>query len=269
VLRYADAAAVERALSASPLARPPAPQARATGDLLTRYQRGAHLEVWAQLRAAGALDGALREESLAVARATMERVRQNVEVVATRLADRGWKSLSGRLHTPPDPADAPLIVELERRTGAPLPPSLRAFWEVVGGVDFAWDYDREDDPPDLEALLAEADPLSVCPAREVGYLFEEWADAIDGAPPALREPYHLDLAPDYLHKVNTSGGAPYGFALPFLGADPIWVNEEHGLPFVDYLRLCFRYAGFPRLEREKDSGAAAFLREATAGLAPF
>ena len=30
------------------------------------------------------------------------------------------------------------------------------------------------------------------------------------------------------------------------------MNEAHELPFVDYLRLCFRWAGFPRLEGDAD-----------------
>jgi hypothetical protein len=33
--------------------------------------------------------------------------------------------------------------------------------------------------------------------------------------------------------------------------DPVLEYEEHALPFVDYLRLCFRWGGFPRLEREE------------------
>jgi hypothetical protein len=267
VLRHADAAAVERALAASPLPPQPAPRVGAQGDLLARYQRGEHSEVWKQLRGYGAIDGDLRHEALAVARATMERVRQNVALLASRLAERGWRALSGSLHTPPDPEDVAMMAEVEKRTGAPLPHSLRAFWEIVGGVDFVWDYQSEEAPADLGVDVVEADPLCVNPARVVDYLFEEWEDRIEGVRPELRDPYNLDLAPDYLHKADISGGPPYGVELPFLGADPIWVNEEHQLPFVDYLRLCFQWAGFPRLER--DARAQTFVREFGAGLIAF
>jgi hypothetical protein len=266
-LRYANAAAVDRALAASPLPLPPPPALRAHGDLVARYQAGEYMEVWKQLRGYGAIGGDLREEALAVARATMQRVRQNVELIASRLEERGWRALSGSLHTPPAPTDEEVMREVERRTGAPLPPSLRAFWELVGGVDFVWDYESDADLPDLGLDVVEADPLSVDPARVTGHVFEEWEDRIDSVRPELRDPYNLPLAPDYLHKANISGGPPYGLELPFVGADPIFVNEEHELPFIDYLRLCFRWAGFSRLQR--DSSAATFVREFGAGLIPF
>jgi hypothetical protein len=71
---------------------------------------------------------------------------------------------------------------------------------------------------------------------------EPWARLLQ----ARRE---LDLAPDYLHKANISGGAPYAITAPNDAADAILENEEHALPFVEYLRLCFEWGGFPRLQR--------------------
>jgi hypothetical protein len=62
-------------------------------------------------------------------------------------------------------------------------------------------------------------------------------------------PFRIDLAPDYLDKANISGGGPYCIEVPFLGADPLVAGERHGLPFVDYLRVAFRWAGFPGLDR--------------------
>ena len=93
------------------------------------------------------------------------------------------------------------------------------------------------------------DPLCVDSPGEVTRLFEEWEDQRLGVNPEFADPFNLDLAPDYLHKANISGGGPYGIELPFLGADPIFVNEVHELPFVDYLRLCFRWAGGVRRRR--------------------
>ena len=135
-----------------------------------------------------------------------------------------------------------------RNHGAPLPVSLLAFWEVVGGINFVWDYERGD-APDLgvDVPMDEMDPLSVDAPEEVTHLFEEWEERRSDIDPEFADPFNLDLAPDYLHKANISGGTPYGIELPFFGADPIFVIEAHGLPFVDYLRLCFGWAGFPRL----------------------
>jgi hypothetical protein len=55
----------------------------------------------------------------------------------------------------------------------------------------------------------------------------------------------VTIAPDDLHKANTSGGEPYEIAVPDLRADGELLNERHHLLFVDYLRLCFRFGGFP------------------------
>ena len=76
------------------------------------------------------------------------------------------------------------------------------------------------------------------------------------------------LAPDDLHKDNTSGGDPYGLLLPCPAADFEFINERHGLLFVPYLRLAvLRWGGFPGLEgREEES---PLLSELTAGLEPF
>jgi hypothetical protein len=104
----------------------------------------------------------------------------------------------------------------------------------------------------------------------VTHVFEEWEDQQSGIDPELVDPFSLVLSPDHLHKANISGGGPYGIELPFLGVDPIFANEAHGLPFVDYLRLCFRWAGFPRLERYTDRpDVREFLLVMGEGLEPF
>ena len=100
--------------------------------------------------------------------------------------------------------------------------------------------------------MDEMDPLCVNSPDEVSYLFEEWKEQRSGVDPEFADPFNLDLAPDYFHKANISGGDPYGVELPFLGVDPIFSEEAHGLPFVDYLRLSFRWGAFPRLERHAD-----------------
>ena len=183
----------------------------------------------------------------------MRRVARGADVLAERLAALGWVPLYGELRTRPRTEDREVMRRIEETTGAPLPVSLRAFWEVVGGINFVWDYERGD-APDLgvDLPMDDMDPLWVDAPEEVTRLFEEWADRRSGVDPELAGPFNLDLAPDYLHKANTSGGAPYRFELPFLGADPVFVNEAHELPFVDYLRLCFRWACFPRLELHAD-----------------
>jgi hypothetical protein len=59
----------------------------------------------------------------------------------------------------------------------------------------------------------------------------------------------VGLAPDDLHKDNTSGGDPYGLELPNPSADFLFMYERHDLLFVPYLRLAIlQWGGFPGLE---------------------
>jgi hypothetical protein len=62
----------------------------------------------------------------------------------------------------------------------------------------------------------------------------------------------VGLAPDDLHKDNTSGGDPYGLQLPNPSADFILMYERHNMLFVPYLRLAIlNWGGFPGLEGRK------------------
>jgi hypothetical protein len=219
VLRYADKDQVTAELDAARTQEPPKEvrwTTQARGDLLSRYRQGEHVAVWEALRRFEAISGSLREEAFEVARETMRRVLHNSGLLIARLKDEGWMPLSGVFHTPPSNEDVPVMAEIEARTGALLPVSIKAFWEVVGGIDLIWDYNRQEDPPGLglDFGLTECDPVSVEPARVVRYLFEEWDDSHDGIDPEVADPYRLDLAPDYLHKAAISGGAPYGVELP-------------------------------------------------------
>jgi hypothetical protein len=275
VLRVADEDRVRTMLSqARALEGPRMPRrhSAASGDLLARYRRGEHEAVWRELRAHEAIDADCRVEALAVATETMTRVARCADRLAERLASRGWTALTGRLRSPPDAGDSNIMADLEAFTSAPLSPALRAFWEIVGGVDFVWDYRNDQPAPDLgpDLPIVEMDPLYVSPPGDVKYLLAEWEERRSTVDPELDDPCNLDLAPDYLHKANISGGAPYGIELPYLGADPVFVREAHGLAFVDYLRLAFRWGGFPRLERHAhDADVRKFVVDMTRDMEPF
>ena len=117
--------------------------------------------------------------------------------------------------------------------------------------------------------MDELDPVSNNPARHGGWLFAEWKKEQAGGDPELIGPFRWDLAPDQLHKANFSGGS-HGVELHFLGVDPPFVDEENGLPFVEYLRLGFRFAGFPGLELYvQQADVREFIEEMTDGFVPF
>lgn len=274
VLRYADPRLVGPALQEAQGReglRIVHAETRAVGDLLDRYLGGEHGSVWSELRSHEALGGELLEEARAVAKETMLRVSRNADRLGKRLAASGWRSLYGKLRSKPRAADREVMRRIEEISGAPLPVSVRTFWEFVGGINFVWDYESGN-APDLGVGLPmdEMDPLCVDPPGVVTRLFDEWEEQREGIDAELADPFKLELAPDYLHKANISGGGPYGIELPFLGADPVFANEAHELPFVEYLRLCFRWAGFPRLERHAARpDVRHFLEVMSKGLEPF
>ena len=277
VLRYVEPELFEPALAEAIKREGPrisSPRTHAFGNLLARYKSGEFVRVWDELRAQGPIAGDLRQEAEAVAEETMKRVAHDLDLLASRFEAKGWVALTGELRTRPKPGDREVFARIERITKSPIPPSLLAFWRVVGGVDLVWDYNTEEPPPailptvslDLDAL----DPLYIDAPGHVEHVFEKWEDHIKTTHPDLLDPFSLDLAPDYLHKANISGGAPYGVDLPFLGADPIFQNESHQLAFVDYLRHCLRWAGFGLLHRHaNESGVKQLIAEFTEGFEPF
>ena len=91
-----------------------------------------------------------------------------------------------------------------------------------------------------------------------------------GSGTTLMEPFRIDLAPDYLHKANISGGMPYAILVPFPGADPVLADERLELPFVEYLRLAFKWGGFPGLEEHAQrDDVQRFVAEFGIGILPF
>lgn len=219
-------------------------------NFLQRYLRGDHEQVWADLRELGpsVRGDEVLDEARSVAVETMRRVRCNVEAVRRRLDDAGYRFQEpDRVHVPP-PADAGEQLDRFEQRHGPLPLSLRAFYEVVGTVDFrqSWEqlvnwYERQRRavPTDPVEYLGEYDPLMVEPLRceyatwQADHAKRSWL-----------------LAPDECHKANYSGGMNYNVLLPDDGADfriyGMIISEQSlfGEHFVEYLRETFRGGGF-------------------------
>ena len=238
--------------------------------LLDRYLAGEHEAVWQELVTLGeaARSEAHAADALAVAYETMHRVEQNVRLLTERLKALGYQFVepgSGglfglrkpRSHEPhvPPPADrARLVAELERESGGPIPLSLRAFFEVVGEVNFLGRHDRIA-PPDSEIL---PDPLVVCGVEEATATVDTWDDELR----------LVAIAPDALHKANVSGGDPYMIAVPSEAADAKVDGEPHDVHFVEYLRIAIRWGAFPGWE-QAGPDAPDELDQLRRGLIPF
>jgi hypothetical protein len=276
LLRAVTPAELDEALAQCPLPPPPpaaAPAPTGPRDFLSRYASGEHAAVWHELRNLGTIaHPALREEAAAVAALTMRRVRANVERITDRLRSASY-SFDDALPpwSPPAPNVEEQIARIERAAGGPCPIALRAFWSVVGGVFWKHAEDVESASPVWGDLpLAECDPLCIDDAETGWWCVDEWLDERQHMHAEAVGPLFMSLAPDYLHKANISGGAPYGIRLPSELADPQFENESHELPFVDYLRLCFNSGGFSRLDQfERCQDALAFVAMLKKDLEPF
>jgi len=216
-----------------------------------RYMAGEHEKVWKELVRLGP---SVREDphaadALAVAYETMRRVDANIRTVTVRLKEMKYEfkiaaqqvnrcarrvegAMSFEAHVPPGPHVGQQLARLEKVAGA-LPLSLRVFYEVAGSVDWMGRH---------PALAPEQD--SICPDPLVVFRLD---DALEECKQRMKEEDEtaVTIAPDDLHKANSSGGEPYEIAVPDLRADGELLNERHQLLFVEYLRLCFRFGGFP------------------------
>jgi hypothetical protein len=245
-------------------------------NLLERYRAGERRPVWDLLRDLGdrVREGPISVEALAVARETMSRARSNIERLIGRLDEVGYRFTASRaveysrpanlnpftrqplekplkpsrkpiVYCPPSADVAAQISELEGQVGV-LPLSVRAWYEVVGEVNLKGSYPGWNLPyldplvmPSLESLLHQIRPWET-PREGEGLGREDFA-------------IHL---PDYVSKDGFSG-ASYWIEVPNAGADaPLegWsesTSDEQKTYFVDYLRLCFRFGGFPGFERRQ------------------
>jgi len=214
---------------------------------LDRYRSGEHESVWTELLANG---NDIRHEpifsdGLAVAYETMIRARENIERLIPRLHNLGYifesplssaDPLDDVVYAPPRPDVQERIAELERPAGV-LPLSLRAWYEVVGTVNFKGTH-----PDWPDALL---DPLVV-------YSVErslDWYHFMVGEVDAGDRGFETIIAPDDYHKSHMSGGPPYAIRLPTYAVDALLLYEWHNTTFVNYLRICFRWGGFPGFAR--------------------
>jgi hypothetical protein len=114
-----------------------------------------------------------------------------------------------------------------------VPLSLKYFYKIVGACNFAWDYESN-----AEILWEGADAVQVCPLNDLlESVIENFEDEIEG----------MDLAADYLHKINVSGGPAYAMEITEKPAiDGELLFEEHNTTFINYLRIVFDNCGFSR-----------------------
>ena len=173
----------------------------------------------------------------------------------TAAGSRKPKDTKAHPHVPPDGGTWKKLRKLEKAAG-PLPLSLRAFYDVVGEVNLMGSH----------AAIA-VPQSSVAPDPLVVHGLDDALAQLDMDEPEDGELY-LAIAPDDLHKANVSGSDPYSIRLPAPVADTLVEYENHGVTFVEYLRIVFAWGGFPGWENA-DAVAPPEVAQLREGLLPI
>ena len=216
---------------------------------LDRYLQGEYERVWDELSAQGEAiyQEPLFDDAVAVAKETMLRVRKNIERITDRLYSLGYAfgtypdghtKIYGytQPHHPPKENIDKEISDFEQLEGiGKFPFSLRLFWQIVGDVDWMGYH---------PLWPAYSDPLVVYPIEAARSDYEDWRYAVNEGDVEAGQ-FGASIAPDYFHKDNVSGGAPYTILVPNPAIDGVLEYERHQTTFVNYLRICFAYGGFP------------------------
>lgn len=126
-----------------------------------------------------------------------------------------------------------------------IPLSLKMFYRIVGGCNFGWDYDTDEN-----YIWQFADPIQITSLDDIVAEMNS-----DNHLSFLKKSYEengfvsLDLSADYFHKNNTSGGPAYSLKLTESPSiDSEFLNEEHATTFINYLRISFDNCGFARIK---------------------
>jgi len=146
---------------------------------------------------------------------------------------------------PPNKQTTKDLNRLETMAGGPLPMSLRAWYEQVGGVSLlGWHSALSPNPDEPHAGVC-PDPLMIDPLKQVCQQFQE--EEFEGSAA------YVSLAPDDVTKAGSGGCGPYGMRVPNACADGVFsvVGFRKGPTFVNYLRNAFKWGGFPGWEGKR------------------
>lgn len=248
---------------------------------LARYRRGERVQVWEEIRALGprCREREYDDEVARVVAETMARVRINVDRLVAGLREEGYEFVAptaADYHTDrsrfyPSGAVEDLIAFLEALRG-PLPLVMTAWMRQVGDVNLVGNHPlwpRADMYTDALVVEFEYGAWDMTAAEVRAHYrseLEAWQWWAEEAGLEAAGGFCLPFAPDVYHKVNVSGGGPYGIYLPDGAADGLVEVEGGQMYFVDYLRHCFKWGGFPGFETMEAGNDRGVVRRLAEGL---
>jgi hypothetical protein len=187
---------------------------------------------------------------------TFNRVADNLNIISAELKNVDYAFKTDFRYNSERPILKPLsntdelLLQLENgvKDFGQIPYSLKAFYKIVGSCNFGWDYDKRP-----EILWKCADPIQLSSLDDLvsEVLDSDWKEYLNELieEDESQLPY-LELAADYLHKDNISGGLPYSIQLTkYASIDSLFMNEPNNTTFIDYLRICMENCGFSRITK--------------------
>ena len=178
------------------------------------------------------------------------RTRFNLDIIYQELVQQNYVFKTGFRHNFERPLHPPLEdtdllldnIQNAIKAFGQVPLSLVYFYKIVGGVNFVWDYEKDEN-----LLWQMADPIQVVSLDELleSVTDQDWIEMTQERI-ADEESPSLILSADVYHKDNISGGPPYSLEItPHKSFDSIFLDEPHETTFINYLRICFEDCGFP------------------------
>lgn len=217
-------------------------------NLFKRYNLGEQETVWQEIY--GYNSNLVQEnydDIILVLNETMCRIEYNLNFIKKHLEYRYGYKFSDTKEKEID------IKKLEKKVlnWGFIPLSLIFFYKHIGSIDLS-------QKKEAENKIYLGDPLYIESIDGVFELLDDgsWEEAMEEK--MEDEPYSLIISPDLFHKENLSGGQSYSIELtPAKKIDSFILNTKYGnLYFIEYLRLCFLYGGFPNfLEFNKDENS--------------
>ena len=145
----------------------------------------------------------------------------------------------------------------------PFPLSIESWYKTVGSINLCGIHEEWYRSFQKEQInYMEIDPLQVLP------ITVDRAKYYSQVTSKNKETTWFGLAPDLHFKHRRSGGGDYFIEIPNSSIDATLRGERHELLFIDYLRFCFKWGGFPGLDLLQNPPLAdiAFL---TQDMLPF
>lgn len=200
---------------------------------------------------------------------TFRRVAGNLAVIYSELKQTGYLFKTDPVYNFEKPLHHPLpdtgiLLDKLDLAVAPfgfVPLSLKYFYRIVGGVNFAWDYETNENIPWERADPVQVASLDTVVSEVTGTWWrKEMQQYVDDKNSGTA---FLELSADELHKDNISGGPAYALQITKqLSVDSLFMNEPNDTSFINYLRICFAYGGFPGMAgRPVNESFQAFLEK--------